>query len=66
MLNPTAFSRIQHIYEKNTSLLNSEVPYFDLKIRDLTFQNTRPLKTGAYPFVIRCLFITLSMPTRFL
>ena len=41
--------------EKKTSLLKSEVPYFEIKTRDLTFQNTLPLKMDTYSFLIRCL-----------
>ena len=52
--------------EKKTSLLILKVPYFEIKTKDLTFQNTLPLKMGAYAFVIRCLSIDLSMPVRFL
>lgn len=66
MVTPVAFTENAGQVKKKTGLLNSKVPYFEIKTKVLTFQNTGPLKTGACPFVIRCLSVCCPMLTRFL
>ena len=67
-MKPVAFTDAIIVTEKKTGLLKSKVPSFEIKRLVLTFQNTRPLKTGAYPFpfdayplAVRCLSVSLWM-----
>ena len=67
-MKPITFTDAIIVTGKKTGLLKSKVPSFEIKTKVLTFQNTRPLKTGAYPlpfgaysFAIRCLSVSLWM-----
>ena len=64
-MKPITFTDAIIVTGKKTGLLKSKVPSFEIKTKVLTFQNTRPLKTGAYPFAIRCLLLCHPVPVRF-